>query len=90
MMEFLERIESALLSEDPFVQHYAVTILENSYLATEDTLFTALKAYDRGKTDMFPASILPHIAFMPISEKGMQEIISRIEKKDEHLIWFIN
>ncbi|KON86305.1 hypothetical protein AF332_05360 [Sporosarcina globispora] len=88
-MEFLEKIELALLSEDPFVQQYAVTILKDSYLATEGTFFTALEAYDKGQTDLFPASVLPRIDYMPISEKGMQEILSRLEIEHEHLIHYL-
>lgn len=88
-MGFLKRIESALLSEDPFVQQYAVTILKDSYLATEDTFLIALDAYDKGQTDLFPASILPHIDYMPIAEKGMQEIVSRMDIEHEHLIYFL-
>ncbi|OMF61453.1 hypothetical protein BK139_06310 [Paenibacillus sp. FSL R5-0490] len=88
-MEFLKKIESAILSEDPFVQQYAVTILKDSFLATEDTFLIALDAYDKGQSDLFPASILPHIDFMPIAEKGMQEIMSRLDIEHEHLIYFL-
>lgn len=88
-MEFLKKIESAILSEDPFVQQYAVRILKDSYLATEDTFMIALEAYDKGQSNLFPASILPHIDYMPICEKGMGEIIRRLDIEHEHLIYFL-
>lgn len=89
MVNFLNRIESALLSKDPFVQHYAVRILKDSYLATPDTLFTALEAFDSGNKTNFPSSILPHIGFMPINENGLRELINRLNNDDENKIWYL-
>ena len=89
MTNFLKRIEPALLSNDPFVQHYAIRILKDSYLATPDTLFTALEAFDSGIKSNFPAPILPRIDFIPVNERGVQELLKRIKNDDENKIWYL-
>ncbi len=89
MTNFLKRMEPALLSKDPFVQHYAVRILKNSFLATPDTLFTALEAFDSGIKSNFPSSILPHIYFIPVDERGLEELLKRIKNDDENKIWYL-
>jgi hypothetical protein len=90
MSSFLHKIESALLSDDPFIQHYAVTILQDSHLATPKTLFNALEAYDRNLPTIFPRSILPHISFLPVDEEGVQELISRLKTDKENKEWYVN
>ncbi|MGF2618032.1 SEC-C metal-binding domain-containing protein [Rossellomorea aquimaris] len=90
MSTFLHKIESALLSDDPFIQHYAVTILQDSHLAEPNTLFKALETYDRGLATLFPSSILPHISFLPVDEAGVVELISRLEKDKPNKEWYVN
>ncbi|RIW31851.1 hypothetical protein D3H55_14610 [Bacillus salacetis] len=89
-MTFLNRIEPALVSDDPFVQHFAVSILQDSHLATPKTLFKALEAYDRKLPTIFPELILPHIGFLPVDEEGVQELISRLKTDNENKEWFVN
>ncbi|MBP3950211.1 SEC-C metal-binding domain-containing protein [Bacillus suaedae] len=91
MTTFLQRIEAALLSEDRFVQSYAVQMLEQSFLAKPETLFTALEAVDRSENGSSPTpSILPFIDFIPVDEAGIQELISRIQKKDQNLARYLH
>ncbi|WP_286365359.1 SEC-C metal-binding domain-containing protein [Rossellomorea vietnamensis] len=90
MSSFLHKIESALISEDPFIQHYAVTILQDSHLAVPSTLFTALEAYDRNLPTIFPSALLPHIGFLPVDEEGVVELISRLEKEESNKEWYVN
>ncbi|WP_456273155.1 SEC-C metal-binding domain-containing protein [Bacillus sp. AK031] len=90
MTTFLHRIESGLLSEDPFIQHYAVSILQDSHLATPKTLFTALEAYDRKLPTIFPTSILPHIGFLPVDEDGVLELISRVANDKINKEWYLH
>ncbi|MGM0843596.1 MAG: SEC-C metal-binding domain-containing protein [Bacillota bacterium] len=89
-MTFLEKIQSALLSEDPFIQHYAVSILQESYLADSNTLFVALEAYDRQLPTIFPSSILPHINFLPVDEEGVRELVVRLENDKQNKEWYLN
>ncbi|WP_044022616.1 SEC-C metal-binding domain-containing protein [Bacillus sp. SG-1] len=89
-MNFLERIEAALLSDDPYIQHYAVSILQDSHLATPSTLFIALEAYDRKLPTIFPSTILPHIDFLPVDEDGVLELISRLENDKRNKGWYLN
>ncbi|WP_286365480.1 SEC-C metal-binding domain-containing protein [Rossellomorea vietnamensis] len=90
MSSFLHKIESALVSDDPFIQHYAVTILQDSHLAEPSTLFKALEAYDRNVPTIFPSSLLPHIDFLPVDEEGAVELISRLEKDKSNKQWYVN
>jgi len=81
-MTFLDKIEPALLSEDPFVQQFAIHLLENTYLATPHTLLVALEAIDYGLKVNFQSSILPHINYMPVDEKGLLEILKRVDENN--------
>jgi hypothetical protein len=92
MMNFLEKVEPYLLSEDITVQRNVLQLLKDTVLRTEDTLFTVLKAIDRGG-DFDPSeSILPHASFLPMSEKGFVEILNRMEalgKTDTRILFYM-
>jgi hypothetical protein len=89
MTSFLEKVEPCLLSEDSFVQHFAVRALRETYLATPDTLFTAFEAFDKGNRTIFPSSILPHVDFVPIDARGCEELINRIKKNDDNQVFYL-
>ncbi|KSU60993.1 hypothetical protein AS034_15245 [[Bacillus] enclensis] len=91
-MNFLEKVEPHLLNEDPIVRKSAARILENTTLPTEETLFTVLKAIDR-EGDIEPSdSLLPRVSFLPMSEKGFDEILNRVEAlpdNDTRLVFYM-
>ncbi len=91
-MNFLEKVEPHLLNEDPIVRKSAARILENTTLPTEETLFTVLKAIDR-EGDIEPSdSLLPRVSFLPMSEKGFEEILNRVEAlpdNDTRLVFYM-
>jgi hypothetical protein len=87
MNPFLERVEPFLLSEDPFVRQYAVRTLENSYLATPDTFLIALQSHE-----IYPnlsESVLPRADFMPIDSVGLEKLVEKNKKIDEHNFWIL-
>ena len=87
MNPFLERVQPFLLSEDPFVRKYAVTILNNSYLATDDTFLIALQSHE-----VYPStseSVLPHADFMPINSVGLEKLVQNNKTIDNHNFWIL-
>ncbi|WP_276607968.1 SEC-C metal-binding domain-containing protein [Bacillus sp. BHET2] len=91
MNRFVERIEPYFLSEDPFVQRYAIEMLEGSYLVEGDTFMTALKAVDRGQVSEYSSPVLPYLMYMPLNENGMKEVLNRLKslgKKDTDRLFY--
>ncbi|WP_406686192.1 SEC-C metal-binding domain-containing protein [Rossellomorea vietnamensis] len=92
MNRFVERVEPYFLSEDPFVQRYAIEMLEGSYLVDGDTFLTGLKAHDRGQVSVYSSPILPYLMYMPLNEEGMEEVVNRLNslsKKDADVLFYI-
>ena len=92
MNRFVERVEPYFLSEDPFVQRYAIEMLEGSYLVDGDTFSTGLKAHDRGQVSEYSSPILPYLMYMPLNEEGMKEVLKRLNslsKKDTDVLFYI-
>lgn len=92
MNRFVERIEPYFLSEDPFVQRYAIEMLEGSYLVDGDTFLTGLKAHDRGQVSEYSSPVLPYLMYMPLNEEGMKEVVNRLKslsKKDTDVLFYI-
>ncbi len=91
MNRFVKRIEPYFLSEDPFVQRYAIEMLEDTYLVDGNTFMTGLKAVDRGPVSEYSSPILPFLMYMPLNEEGMKEVVSRLKsmgKKDTNLLFY--
>ena len=92
MNRFVERVEPYFLSEDPFVQRYAIEMLEGSYLVDGDTFLTGLKAHDRGQVSEYSTPVLPYLMYMPLNEEGMKEVVNRLNnlsKKDTDVLFYI-
>ncbi|MGG3912747.1 SEC-C metal-binding domain-containing protein [Rossellomorea vietnamensis] len=92
MNRFVEKVEPYFLSEDPFVQRYAIEMLEGSYLVDGDTFLTGLKAHDRGQVSEYSSPVLPYLMYMPLNEEGMKEVVSRLKslsKKDTDVLFYI-
>ncbi|WP_307513653.1 SEC-C metal-binding domain-containing protein [Bacillus sp. MCCB 382] len=92
MNRFVERVEPYFLSEDPFVQRYAIEMLEGSYLVNGDTFLTGLKAHDRGQVSEYSSPVLPYLMYMPLNEEGMKEVVKRLKrlsKKDTDVLFYI-
>ncbi|MEI2664741.1 SEC-C metal-binding domain-containing protein [Rossellomorea sp. LJF3] len=92
MNRFVERVEPYFLSEDPFVQRYAIEMLEGSYLVDGDTFLTGLKANDRGQVSEYSSPILPYLMYMPLNEEGMKKVVNRLNrlsKKDADVLFYI-
>ncbi|MFI8688046.1 SEC-C metal-binding domain-containing protein [Rossellomorea sp. NPDC077527] len=92
MNRFVERVEPYFFSEDPFVQRYAIEMLEGSYLVNGDTFLTGLKAHDRGQVSKYSSPVLPYLMYMPLSEEGMKEVVKRLKslsKKDTDVLFYI-
>jgi hypothetical protein len=79
---FKDRIESYFSHEDPIVQHFAITALKGTHLATEETLLKALEAAGSVPSSPLSKQILPFIGYMPINEKALFDILSRAEQKE--------
>ncbi|WP_272501213.1 SEC-C metal-binding domain-containing protein [Rossellomorea vietnamensis] len=91
-MRFVESVEPYFLSEDPFVQRYAIEMLEGSYLVDGDTFLTGLKAHDRGQVSEYSSPILPYLMYMPLNEEGLTEVVNRLNslsKKDADVLFYI-
>ena len=87
MNPFLERVQPFLLSEDPFVRQSALTTIENSYLATPETFLIALQSHE-----IYPnttESVLPRADFMPVDSVGLEKLVEKNKKIDEHNFWII-
>ncbi|PFA67297.1 hypothetical protein CN378_10640 [Bacillus sp. AFS015802] len=92
MNRFVERVEPYFLSEDPFVQRYAIEMLEGSYLVDGDTFLIGLKAHDRGRVSEYSSPVLPYLMYMPLNEEGMKEVVNRLKslsKKDADVLFYI-
>ncbi|MGG1630192.1 SEC-C metal-binding domain-containing protein [Rossellomorea sp. NRS-1567] len=83
MNRFVEMVEPYFLSEDAFVQRYAIEMLEDTYLVDGDTFLTGLKAVDRGPISEFSSPVLPYLMYMPLNEDGMIEVIDRLNRLDK-------
>ncbi|MGD6972492.1 SEC-C metal-binding domain-containing protein [Rossellomorea aquimaris] len=68
------------MSEDPFVQRYAIEMLEDTYLVDGDTFLNGLKAVDRGPVSEFSSPVLPYLMYMPLNEDGLIEVINRLNR----------
>ncbi|WP_318246451.1 SEC-C metal-binding domain-containing protein [Rossellomorea aquimaris] len=79
MNRFVERVELYFLSENPFVQRYAIEMLEDTYLPCGKTLLTGLRAVDRGLVSEYPSSVLPNLMYLPLNEEGVMEVINRLK-----------
>ncbi|MGF3105042.1 SEC-C metal-binding domain-containing protein [Rossellomorea sp. DUT-2] len=91
MNRFVERVEPYFLSKNPFVQRYAIEMLEDTYLVDGDTFLTGLKAFDRGPVSEFSSPVLPYLIYMPLNEDGMIEVINRLDrlgKKDNDRLFY--
>ncbi|MGD6959001.1 SEC-C metal-binding domain-containing protein [Rossellomorea aquimaris] len=80
MSVFVKRVEPYFLSEDPFVQRYAIEMLEDTYLVDGDTFLNGLKAVDRGPVSEFSSPVLPYLMYMPLNEDGLIEVINRLNR----------
>jgi SEC-C motif len=92
MNRFVERVEPYFLSEDPFVQRYAIEMLEDTYLPGGDTFLTGLKAVDRGPVAEFSSPILPNLMYLPLNDEGLKEVVNRLDvmsKKDNDRLFYI-
>lgn len=92
MNRFVERVEPYFLSEDAFVQRYAIEMLEGSYLVNGDTFLTGLKAHDLGPVSKYSSPVLPYLMYMPLNEEGMKEIVNRLKslsKKNTDVLFYI-
>lgn len=92
MNRFVERVEPYFLSEDPFVQRYAIEMLEDTYLPEGDTFLTGLKAVDRGPVTAYSSPILPNLIYLPLNEEGLKEVVNRLDvmgKKDNNRLFYI-
>ncbi|WP_341357017.1 SEC-C metal-binding domain-containing protein [Rossellomorea sp. y25] len=92
MDRFVERVEPYFLSEDPFVQRYAIEMLEDTYLPGGDTFLTGLKAVDRGPVSEYSSPILPNLLYLPLNEEGLNEVVNRLDvmsKKDNNRLSYI-
>lgn len=92
MNRFVERVKPYFLSEDPFVQRYAIEMLEGSYSVNGDTFLTGLKAHDLGPVSKYSSPVLPYIMYMPLNEEGMKEIVNRLKslsKKNTDVLFYI-
>ncbi|RBP02748.1 YecA family protein [Rossellomorea aquimaris] len=92
MNRFVERVEPYFLSEDPFVQRYAIEMLEDTYLPEGDTFLTGLKAVDRGPVTEYSSPILPNLIYLPLNEEGLKEVVNRLDvmgKKDNNRLFYI-
>ncbi|WP_299742847.1 YecA family protein [uncultured Rossellomorea sp.] len=92
MDRFVERVEPYFLSEDPFVQRYAIEMLEDTYLPGGDTFLTGLKAVDRGPVSEYSSPILPNLLYLPLNEEGLNEVVNRLDvmsKKDNNRLFYI-
>lgn len=83
MNRFVERVEPYFLSEDPFVQRYAIEMLEGSYLVEGDTFLKALKAVDRGPVSEYSSPVLPYLIYMPLNEDGLKKVLNRLKVLDQ-------
>jgi SEC-C motif len=79
MNRFVDRVEPYFLSEDPFVQRYAIEMLEDTYLPGGDTFLTGLKAVDRGPVSEFSSPVLPFLMYLPLNEEGLIEVVNRLK-----------
>lgn len=92
MNRFVERVEPYFMSEDPFVQRYAIEMLEDTYLPEGDTFLTGLKAVDRGPVTEYSSPILPNLMYLPLNEEGLKEVVNRLDvmgKKDNNRLFYI-
>lgn len=92
MNRFVERVEPYFLSEDPFVQRYAIEMLEGSYLVNGDTFLTGLKTHDLGQVSEYSSPVLPYLMYMPLNEEGMKEIVNRLKslsKKNTDVLFYV-
>jgi hypothetical protein len=80
MSGFVERVEPYFLSVDPFVQRYAIEMLEDTYLVDGNTFLTGLKAVDRGPVSEFSSPVLPYLMYMPLNEDGLMEVVHRLNR----------
>lgn len=87
MSRYVDRVEPYFLSDDPFVQKFAFDLLEGTYLASENTIFTGFEAIDRGVAlSEFSFPIIPHLKYLPLNEEAFLEVVNRLgslNKKDE-------
>ncbi|WRP06190.1 SEC-C metal-binding domain-containing protein [Rossellomorea aquimaris] len=91
MSRFVERVEPYFLSDDPFVQRYAIEMLEDTYLVDGNTFLTGLKAVDQGPVSEFSSPVLPYLMYMPLNEDGMNEVINRLNrlgKQDDDQLFY--
>ncbi|WP_280512997.1 YecA family protein [Rossellomorea vietnamensis] len=91
MNSFVERVEPYFLSEDPFVQRYAIEMLEDTYLPEGNTFLMGLKAVDRGPVSRYSSPVLPNLLYLPLDEDGMKEVINRLNgmnKQDKNRLFY--
>ncbi|MGM0754120.1 MAG: SEC-C metal-binding domain-containing protein [Bacillota bacterium] len=92
MSGFVERVVPYFLSEDPFVQRYAIEMLEGTYLGDGNTFLTGLKAVDRGPVSEYSSPILPNLLYLPLNEEGLNEVVNRLNvlsEKDPNRLFYI-
>jgi hypothetical protein len=92
MNRFVERVEPYFLSEDPFVQRYAIEMLEDTYLPDGNTFLTGLDAVDRGPVSEYSSPILPNLMYLPLNEEGLKEVVNRLDvmgKKDNNRLFYL-
>lgn len=87
-MNFREKVEPFILSEDKVVQHFALRELNDSYLGTPESFLKALQALDRLEALKLKNEILPYTESFPFSDEVMVELIERLKKRDANYIWY--
>ncbi|MGM0829997.1 MAG: SEC-C metal-binding domain-containing protein [Bacillota bacterium] len=92
MNRFVERVEPYFLSEDPFVQRYAIEMLEGTYLPDGNTFLTGLDAVDRGPVSEYSSPILPNLMYLPLNDEGLKEVVNRLDvmsKNDNNRLFYL-
>ncbi|MGM0865263.1 MAG: SEC-C metal-binding domain-containing protein [Bacillota bacterium] len=92
MNRFVERVEPYFLSEDPFVQRYAIEMLEGTYLPDGNIFLTGLDAVDRGPVSEYSSPILPNLMYLPLNDEGLKEVVNRLDvmsKNDNNRLFYL-
>ncbi|RLL46940.1 hypothetical protein D8M04_07015 [Oceanobacillus piezotolerans] len=89
-MYFLNKVEPYILSDDITIRDFALEAIENSFLATEDTFMLAFQALDKLPPNQMSNPIIPFTRNAPVTEKVLQEVIRRLEKKDLNFQWYLS
>ncbi|WP_067726067.1 SEC-C metal-binding domain-containing protein [Oceanobacillus damuensis] len=89
-MNFLEKVEPFIISDDKHVRDFVLEAIDRAYLGTEHTFLLALQAMDKLTPDSNVNPIVPYTRNLPVTEKVLLEVLKRLDKKDENHKWYLS